>query len=142
MSIASEFQIMDVTSPAAAAELGRRLGAGSVLRGALVGDGITVRLDLGLFDTEGLAPLAQGITLSGHRDSLGVLTDSIVWALQRQIWRAAPCGPAMAAWCFTRSTPATSRVRRDPRFQCLLRRIGFPDSLTVRPPEGCRGEDG
>jgi hypothetical protein len=36
MSIASEFQIMDVTSPAAAAELGRRLGAGSVLRGALV----------------------------------------------------------------------------------------------------------
>jgi hypothetical protein len=58
MSIASEFQIMDVTSPAAAAELGRRLGAGSVLRGALVGDGITVRLDLGLFDTEGLAPLA------------------------------------------------------------------------------------
>ena len=33
-------------------------------------------------------------------------------------------------------------VHRDPRFQCLLRRIGFPDSLTVSPPEGCHGEDG
>ena len=38
--------------------------------------------------------------------------------------------------------PRYEPVRRDPRFQCLLRRIGFPDSLTVRPPEGCREEDG
>ena len=38
--------------------------------------------------------------------------------------------------------PRYEPVRRDPRFQCLLRRIGFPDSLTVSPPEGCRGEEG
>jgi TolB-like protein/Flp pilus assembly protein TadD len=38
--------------------------------------------------------------------------------------------------------PRYEPVRRDPRFQCLLRRIGFPDSLTVTPPGGCRGEDG
>jgi eukaryotic-like serine/threonine-protein kinase len=38
--------------------------------------------------------------------------------------------------------PRYQPVRRDPRFQCLLRRIGFPDSLTVRPPQGCRGEEG
>ena len=38
--------------------------------------------------------------------------------------------------------PRYEPVRRDPRFQCLLRRIGFPDSLTVTPPQGCRGEEG
>ncbi len=38
--------------------------------------------------------------------------------------------------------PRYEPVRRDPRFQCLLRRIGFPDSMTVRPPEGCPGEEG
>jgi TolB-like protein/Flp pilus assembly protein TadD len=38
--------------------------------------------------------------------------------------------------------PRYEPLIRDPRYQCLLRRIGFPDSLTVRPPEGCRGEDG
>ena len=38
--------------------------------------------------------------------------------------------------------PRYEPLHRDPRFQCLLRRIGFPDSLTVTPPEGCRGEEG
>jgi serine/threonine-protein kinase len=38
--------------------------------------------------------------------------------------------------------PRYEPLHRDPRYQCLLRRIGFPDSLTVRPSEGCRGEDG
>jgi len=38
--------------------------------------------------------------------------------------------------------PRYEPLHRDPRFQCLLRRIGFPDSLTVRPPQGCRGEEG
>jgi tetratricopeptide (TPR) repeat protein len=38
--------------------------------------------------------------------------------------------------------PRYEPVGRDPRYQCLLRRIGFPDSLTVRPPQGCRGEEG
>jgi tetratricopeptide (TPR) repeat protein len=42
---------------------------------------------------------------------------------------------------FVAVDPRYEPLRRDARFQCLLRRIGFPDSLTVRPPQGCRGEE-
>ena len=42
---------------------------------------------------------------------------------------------------FLRSTPLRARASGS-SIQCLLRRIGFPDSLTVSPPEGCHGEDG
>ncbi|HEX3232547.1 MAG TPA: serine/threonine-protein kinase [Gemmatimonadales bacterium] len=74
-------------SRAEATTLARRLGARSVLRGTLVREGTQVRVDLGLRDTETEAPLAQGITITADRDSLRALTDSVVWALLRQIWR-------------------------------------------------------
>ena len=38
--------------------------------------------------------------------------------------------------------PRYEPLHQDPRYQCLLRRIGFPDSLTITPPEGCPGEEG
>jgi tRNA A-37 threonylcarbamoyl transferase component Bud32/TolB-like protein len=88
------------------AALARRLGASSVLRGTLVGAGTSVRLDLGLYTTEGLAPLAEGITVTADRDSIGVLTDSVTWALLRQIWqRGEPPSPSLAS-VTTRSLPA------------------------------------
>ena len=93
-------------SAAEGAALARRLGASSVLRGSLVGAGDNIRLDLGLYSTEGLAPLAEGITVTGHRDSIGQLTDSVAWALLRQVWqRGTPPSPSLDA-VTTRSIPA------------------------------------
>jgi serine/threonine protein kinase len=88
------------------AALARRLGANSLLRGTLVRAGDNVRVDLGLYSIEGLAPLAEGITVSGHRDSIGLLTDSVAWALLRQVWqRGRPPSPSLDA-VTTRSLPA------------------------------------
>ncbi|MGH7512615.1 MAG: protein kinase domain-containing protein [Gemmatimonadales bacterium] len=88
------------------AVLARRLGASSLLRGTLVRAGDNVRVDLGLYATEGLAPLAEGITVSGHRDSIGPLTDSVAWALLRQVWqRGRPPSPSLDA-VTTHSLPA------------------------------------
>jgi tetratricopeptide (TPR) repeat protein len=93
-------------SSAEAAAVAQRLGASSFLRGTLVGAGDHVRLDLGLYTTVGLEPLAEGITVSGHRDSIGTLTDSASWALLRQVWqRGEPPSPSLAE-VTTRSLPA------------------------------------
>ena len=92
--------------PGDGAALARRLGAKSILRGTLVRAGDNVRLDLGLYRTDGLAPLAEGITVSNHRDSIGQLTDSVAWGLLRQIWqRGEPPSPSLEA-VTTRSLPA------------------------------------
>jgi tRNA A-37 threonylcarbamoyl transferase component Bud32/tetratricopeptide (TPR) repeat protein/TolB-like protein len=93
-------------SPAESAALARRLGSSSFLRGTLVRAGDNVRLDLGLYSTDGLAPLAEGITVIAHRDSIGTLTDSASWALLRQVWqRGEPPSPSLSA-VTTRSLPA------------------------------------
>jgi tRNA A-37 threonylcarbamoyl transferase component Bud32/tetratricopeptide (TPR) repeat protein/TolB-like protein len=88
------------------AALARRLGASSMLRGTLVRAGNNVRLDMGLYGTDGLAPVAQGITVTAYQDSIGALTDSATWALLRQVWqRGEPPSPSLAA-VTTRSLPA------------------------------------
>ena len=63
-------------------------------------------------------------------------TDSALALLSRAV------GVHDGGLVFLAVDPRYEPVHRDPRFQCLLRRIGFPDSLTVSPPEGCHGEDG
>jgi serine/threonine-protein kinase len=106
LSIAAEFRPEDAGPLDRAAVLARRLGAGSVLRGTLAQSGDNVRLDAGLYSTEGLEPLAQGISIIAHRDSLAALTDSVVWSLLRQIWqRGEPPSPSLEA-VTTRSLPA------------------------------------
>jgi tetratricopeptide (TPR) repeat protein len=106
LSVANATADKSSLSPAEGAALARRLGASSVLRGTLVGAGKNIRLDLGLYSTEGLAPLAEGITVTGPRDSIGGLTDSVSWALLRQIWqRGEPPSPSLAD-VTTRSLPA------------------------------------
>jgi serine/threonine protein kinase len=93
-------------SPAESASLAKRLGSSSFIRGTLVRAGDNVRLDLGLYSSDGLAPLAEGITVTAHRDSIGTLTDSASWSLLRQVWqRGEPPSPSLAA-VTTRSLPA------------------------------------
>ena len=88
------------------AALARRLGARSVVRGTLVRAGDGVRLDLALYGTEGLAPLTEGIAVTGHPDSIGMLTDSAAWALLRQIWKRGEPPSASLGAITTRSVPA------------------------------------
>ena len=93
-------------SPANGAALARRLGATSIVQGTLVGAGDQVRLDLGLYGTERLGPLARGVTVTAHRDSIGTLTDSATLGLLRQVWqRGEPPTPSLAA-VTTPSVPA------------------------------------
>ena len=106
LRIAHEIAERPTDSPADFSDLGRRLGARSVLRGTLVQDGPNIRVDLGLYETEGMSPLAQGITVVGARDSLGALTDSVVWALLRQVWKRGEAPSPSLAAVTTRSLPA------------------------------------
>jgi serine/threonine-protein kinase len=106
LRVANETAERPGLSPTEGADLARRLEAGSLLRGTLVSAGENVRLDLVLYSSSGLAPLAGGITVTGHRDSIGALTDSVTWSLLRQIWqRGEPPSPSLAE-VTTRSLPA------------------------------------
>jgi len=84
----------------------RRLGAGSVLHGSIVGAGNLVRLDVSLESSGSLKRLAH-ITVTGPPDDINALTDSITWQLLRQIWRggAAPT-PSLDGALRTRSVVA------------------------------------
>ena len=80
-----------------AAALARRLGATSVVSGSLARDGARVRVDVGLYTTEGLVPLAQRSVLAAP-ESLSALTDSVVWKLLADIWRhGTPPTPTLEA---------------------------------------------
>ena len=80
-----------------AAALARRLGATSVVSGSLARDGGRVRLDVGLYTTDDLAPLAQRSVLAAP-ESLSALTDSVVWKLLADIWRhGTPPTPTLEA---------------------------------------------
>jgi tRNA A-37 threonylcarbamoyl transferase component Bud32/TolB-like protein/tetratricopeptide (TPR) repeat protein len=106
LSVASATRDMPLRSPGEEAALANRLGARSVLRGSLVQDGSTVRVDVGLYDTRNLDPVAKGITVAGHRDSVRALTDSVVWAVLQRVWqRGEAPSPSLAA-VTTRSIPA------------------------------------
>jgi serine/threonine-protein kinase len=116
LSVASLTRGGETDSPEGAVSLARRLGAGSVLRGTVVGEGEKVRLDVALYTTEGLAPVAQGIVVTGHRDSIAALTDSVVWSLLRQVWQhGKPPSPSLSA-VTTRSLPALRAFLDGERF--------------------------
>ena len=106
LSIASATAGKQNLSITEGAVLARELGASSILRGTLVGTGEIVRLDLGLYDTKSLAPLASGIAITGHRDSLAALTDSVTWLLLHQIWQRGDVPSPSLSAVTTKSLPA------------------------------------
>ena len=69
-----------------AAALGRRYGATSVVAGSLSRDGAKVRVDVGLYSSDSLKPLARAV-VTGPLDSLSALTDSITWRVLAEVWR-------------------------------------------------------
>jgi TolB-like protein len=92
-------------SLADAAALSRRLGAKSVLQGTLVRTGGMVRADLGLFTTDSAAAVTR-VTASGSLDDVTGLTDSITWAVLRQVWRTRGAPTPSLAAVTTHSVPA------------------------------------
>ncbi len=69
-----------------AAALGRRYGAGSVVSGSLSRDGQRVRVDVGLYSSDSMKPLARAVVV-GPPDSLSALTDSVTWRVLAEVWR-------------------------------------------------------
>ena len=106
LTVANATADLSNLAPSEGAALARRLGSSSFVRGTLVRAGDNVRLDLGLYTTKGLAPLAEGITVSAHRDSIGTLTDSASWALLRQIWQRGESPSPSLSDITSRSLPA------------------------------------
>ena len=90
---------------AAVADRARGCGARSVVTGTLARAGARVRVDFGLYTTDSLAPLMRTSLLVDHGD-LNALTDSITWAILRQVWRAGPLPTPSLGAVTTRSLPA------------------------------------
>ena len=88
-----------------AAVLGRRYGATSVVTGSLSRDGRKVRVDVGLYTSDSLRPLARAVVI-GPPDSLSALTDSVTWRVLAEVWRRGkPPTPTLGA-ITTRSVEA------------------------------------
>ena len=86
--------------------LGRRLGAGNVVRGSLVRVGRDVRWDLTLVGSVSGQIVAQ-VTTTAPPESLRAFTDTATRSLLRQIWsRGQPPSPSLDAAVKTRSVPA------------------------------------
>src|SRR5713101_7562928 len=112
-------------TPAAGAELARRLGARSVLRGTLVPAGREVRVDAVLFDVDSLGAIAHA-TVTGPVDDIAGLSDAATLNLLKQVWqRGTPPAPDLAA-ITTRSVPA---LRAYLEGEQALARAAFPEAV-------------
>ncbi|MDH5804727.1 MAG: serine/threonine-protein kinase, partial [Gemmatimonadota bacterium] len=92
-------------SLAEAAEMGRDLGAATILHGSLVRVSDQVVLDVGLFETDGLAELAR-VSTQAPLDDHFFLTDETTWALLEAIWRTGEAPTPSVGAITTRSWPA------------------------------------
>ena len=120
-----------------AAALARRYGATSVVTGSVVRNGAKVRLDVGLYSTDSLMPLARAV-VTGPPDSLSLLTDSVTWRVLHGVWRRgrAPT-PALEA-VTTRSVEAL-RAYLDGEEASIAGRIGEAEAAFGRAVEADSG---
>ncbi len=56
------------------------------MTGSLSRDGDKVRVDVGLYSSDSLKPLARAVVV-GSPDSLSALTDSVTWRVLAEVWR-------------------------------------------------------
>jgi len=87
------------------AALAQKLGARSYVHGTLVSVGPDVRADLGLYPAAGGNPLARASVTVPAAD-VAALTDSVTWALLRQVWRSGAVPTPSITAITTRSLPA------------------------------------
>ena len=88
-----------------AAEIGRDLGAATVLHGTLLRVGDQVVLDVGLFETDGLEEIARASAQAPVNEHFA-LTDETTWALLQAIWKTGDAPTPSVAAITTRSWPA------------------------------------
>ena len=88
-----------------AREIGRRLGAASVVHGSLVPEGDLVRADVGLYPTAGGDAIAR-LSVRAAASVAGGLTDSLASGLLRQIWRRGTPPSSLLSDVTTASTEA------------------------------------
>jgi TolB-like protein len=85
-----------------AAALARQLGASSVVHGSLIRLGSNVRLDFGLFATDGDELVARS-SVTAPPENIMALTDSATWAVLREVWRGGDAPTPSIAAITTRS---------------------------------------
>ncbi len=88
-----------------AAEIGRELGAATVVHGTLLRVADQVVLDVGLFETDGLEEIARASAQAPVNEPF-VLTDETTWGLLRAIWKTGDAPTPSVAAITTRSWPA------------------------------------
>ncbi len=88
-----------------AAEIGRELGAATVLHGTLLRVADQVVLDVGLFETDGLEEIARA-SAQAPADEHFALTDETTWALLEAIWKSGDAPTPSVQAITTRSWPA------------------------------------
>ena len=93
-----------VSSPEQVSALAQSMGAGIVVRGSLVRVGTRVRADGALFTAGVSAPVAH-VSATAAPEHLAVLTDSLAWAVLRELSRIRG-KPALTGAVTTRSLPA------------------------------------
>jgi serine/threonine protein kinase/tetratricopeptide (TPR) repeat protein len=93
-----------VPAPEKLSVLARDLGAGIVISGSLVRVGSQVRADVMLATADTGAPMVQ-VSATGDPQDLAAFTDSLAWAVLRQLSRIRG-RPALADAVTTRSLPA------------------------------------
>jgi serine/threonine-protein kinase len=88
-----------------AAAVARRLEASSLLHGGILRVGGDVRVEMGLYTSDSLAAVAR-VAATGPPGDLVTLTDSLTWALLRQVWMAREAPTPSLTAVTTRSLPA------------------------------------
>jgi hypothetical protein len=112
-----------------AAALGRRLNSRGVVHGSLVRAGYGVRLELGLFSSTDLRPVARA-SVTADPVSLSVLTDSAAWGLLREVWRSGtPPSPSLEA-VTTASIPALRAFLDGERAMAANDFVGAADAFS------------